>query len=229
MQRAPFLIEGEERFGLRFEFREARLQDRGIVIISPDERAVAVGANRPVGKTRAHQAGSESAPTALQATGNSITHGLLGNLKPDRQVERLGTFLQDLVKSFCLPNGAREAIENESIRAVQVQPIGDELNDNVVRHEPALFRNFIRLQPERRSKLTLTTQDRSRRSDRNRKMPRNHLRLRPLSGTGRAEEHDAIFHLATVEKNRHPADHQDRDTDIKPHQRPLLGGLTTIV
>ncbi len=229
MQRAPFLIEGEERFGLGLEFREARLQDRGIVIVAPDKRAVAVGANRPVGKTRARQAGGEAATAALQATGNSIAHGLLGNLEPDRQVERIAAFLQDLVKSLRLPNGARKAIENEAIPAMQVQPIGDKLNDNVIRNEAAVFRNFIRFQPERRSQIALATQDRSRRGDRNRKMPRNHLRLRPLSGTGRAEEHDAIFHLAPVEKNRHPADHQDRDTDIKPHQRPLLGSLAAIV
>ena len=97
------------------------------------------------------------------------------------------------------------------------QPIFDQLNNNLVGHQSALLRNLIRLDPERRSQIAFAPEDGARRGNRDRKMPRNHLRLCSLSGTRRAEEHNATLHLASVKKNCHTTNHQDRDADVKPH------------
>ena len=109
------------------------------------------------------------------------------------------------------------------------QPIFDQFNNNLVGHQSALLRSLSRLDPERRSQIAFAPEDGARRSNRNPKMPRNHLRLCSFSGTRRAEKHNATLHLASVKKNCHTTDHEDCDADVKPHQSSLLCRLSPIV
>ena len=55
---------------------------------------------------------------------------------------------------------------------------------------------------ERRPEVFFAAQNRARRSDRNTELPRDHFRLGPFAGTGRAEKNESPFHLSPVEENR---------------------------
>ena len=112
---------------------------------------------------------------------------------------------------------------------MQAQPVLDQVDNDLVGDEAALFCNLRRFQPKRRAEVAFAPQNRAGRSDRNTEMARDHFRLRSFSGTGRAEKHESTFHLAAVEEDRHSADDENGDADIKPHQRSLLRRLAAAV
>ncbi len=112
-----------------------------------------------------------------------------------------------------------EIRRTQSHAAVQTQPIFDQFNDDLVRHQIAALSNFGRLQSKRRSEIFFPTQDRAWRSDRNAELAGDHFRLRPFPGTGRAEKNKSPFHLASVKKDRDSADDEHCDADIEPHER----------
>ena len=94
---------------------------------------------------------------------------------------------------------------------------------------PPCFEISSAFHPERRSKIAFAPRMVPGEVTAMREMPRNHLRLRSLSGTRRAEKHNSSFHLASVKKNCHATDHQNGDADVKPHQSSLLRRLSPIV
>src|SRR5262249_26431662 len=101
---------------------------------------------------------------------------------------------------------------------MQTQPVLDQFNNDFVRDKAAASENFGSLLPQRRTEVAFTAQDRASRSDRNAELTRNHFRLGPFTGTGRAEKNKPPFHLSAVKKKGHPSDHKDRDPHIEPHQ-----------
>ena len=72
---------------------------------------------------------------------------------------------------------------------------------------------------QRRPEIFFPAQNRARRSDRNTELARNHLRLGPFAGTGRAKKNESSFHLSAVKKDRDSGDDKHGDANIKPHQR----------
>ena len=70
-----------------------------------------------------------------------------------------------------------------------------------------------------RPEVFFPAQNRTRRSDRNTELARDHLRLGSFSGTGCAKKNESPFHLSAVEKDRDASDDKRSDTDIEPHQR----------
>ena len=123
-----------------------------------------------------------------------------------------------------------ETRRTRSRAAVQAQPVFDQADNDLVGNQSAVLASS---QPSSIPSGVPRSRSRRRiapgRSHRNPKMPRDHFGLSSLSGTGRAEKHESSFHLATVEENRHAADHQNRDADVKPHQRSLPRRLTATV
>src|SRR5262245_1062774 len=109
------------------------------------------------------------------------------------------------------------------------QPIFDQTHNDVIGHKSTVFRKLVSLHAKRRAQITLKAKDRSRRSDRESEMPRDHLRLRSLAGTGRTEEHNSTFHLAPVKEDCHAPDYQSSDPDVKPHQCSFLSGFASTV
>jgi len=72
--------------------------------------------------------------------------------------------------------------------------------------------------PQRRPEISFTAQDSARRSDWNAELARNHFRLGPFAGTGRAKKNEPPFHLSPVKKKGDTGDHEDGDPHIEPHQ-----------
>jgi len=101
---------------------------------------------------------------------------------------------------------------------VQSQPIFNELNNNLVGNQSAMFRRVRRLQPKPGPQVSFAAQNGAGRSHRNTELPGDHLGLSSLSGTWRTQKHQSSFHLVPVEKNRNPADDEYGDGYIKPHQ-----------
>src|SRR5687768_15880894 len=86
-----------------------------------------------------------------------------------------------------------------------------------------------RLKSERSTEVPFASQNCARRSDRDPEMTRDHLRLSSFSGTRRAQKHQSSFHLVPVEEDRHAADDQDGDADVKPHERRAPRSLSARV
>ena len=57
---------------------------------------------------------------------------VLGNIEPDREIERRPMTLQESLQTLRLRNGARKTVENETMRAVQPQPVFDQVDDDLV-------------------------------------------------------------------------------------------------
>src|SRR5206468_2580854 len=103
--------------------------------------------------------------------------------------------------------------------AVQAQPIFDEFNDNFVRNQTAMLDHVSGLFTQRRPEVFLAPQNRARRSYGNTELARNHFRLGPFSGTGRAQKNESSFHLSAVKENSDSGDNKRGDADIEPHER----------
>ena len=72
--------------------------------------------------------------------------------------------------------------------AMQTQPVFDQFNDDLVRDQAAVLSDFSSLQSKRRAEVFFPTQDRAWRCHRDAELARDHFRLRPFPGTGRAEK-----------------------------------------
>src|SRR5438874_2281047 len=60
-------------------------------------------------------------------------------------------------------------------------------------------------------------------------MPCDHFGLGSLPRTRRAEQNETFFHSAAVKEDRHPANDEDGDGNIKPHQCALRNRFATTV
>src|SRR5438552_448751 len=132
-------------------------------------------------------------------------------------------------ETFRLRHCARKPIENKTVRAVQSQPVFNQLHNRCIRNEPALLNNLRRLGPQRCAKIFFSSQDRTRRSDRYPKLARDQFSLGTFPRTGSAEQNKPFLHSAAVKENRNPADDENSDRDVKPHQRALRCCLATVV
>src|SRR6478672_1931400 len=162
--------------------------------------SVAVRAERALGEHGRSFTGGESAGLALQTMRDAILDRLRGHVEPDRQIERRLVALQNAMQRFRLRNRARKTVEDEAVRAVQTDPVFDQLDDDLVRNEFAVFGLFRGLNSEQRPQFHFPPQNRAGRGHWNSKVARDHFRLGSLSGTGRTEEDESLFHLAPVEE-----------------------------
>ena len=137
--------------------------------------------------------------------------------------------LKNTLQALGLRHRSRKSIENKSMPAVEPQPILNQLDNDFIRDEITVPGCLRRFQSELCPEIFFTPQNRARGSNRNTELTSNHLGLSSLSGTRRAQKHESSFHLAAVKKDCHSADYQDRDSDIKPHQRALARRLAPIV
>ena len=177
-----------------FEFGQAGLQDGGVIIFAPDQGAVAIRANRTLGETRARLAGGETASAALQAAGDAIAHRLFRNVEPYREIERLALARQKIIQTLRLADGAGEPVENKAVLTMKIEPVCDQLYNDVVRNKATLARDLGRFQAKRGAEIAFAPQDCPRGGHGDREMPGDHLRLRSLAGTGCAEKNDPAFH-----------------------------------
>lgn len=120
-------------------------------------------------------------------------------------------------ETFRLRHGARKPIENKTVRAVQSQPVFNQLYDRCIRDKPALLNNLRGFDSQRRAKIFLSSQDRTRRSDRNPKLASDQFSLGTFPRTGSAEQNKPFLHSAAVKENRDPTDDENSDRDVKPH------------
>src|SRR5206468_6632065 len=63
----------------------------------------------------------------------------------------------------------------------------------------------------------------------NPEVPRNHFRLGPFAGTGRAEKNKPPFHLSPIKKDRDPGNHEHGNTHPKPDQSAAAHGFAARV
>ena len=73
-------------------------------------------------------------------------HGFLGNIEPDRQIERRVMPLQNRLQAFRLRDRARKSIEHKPVPAMQAQPVFDQFDDDLVRNQSAMLRGLGRLE-----------------------------------------------------------------------------------
>src|SRR5882724_13322870 len=113
--------------------------------------------------------------------------------------------------------------------AMQAQPILNQFNDNFVRNQTAVLDDFGGLFSQKCPEIFLAPQNRARRSYGNTELARNHFRLGPFSGTGRAQKNESSFHLSTVKENGDPGDNERCDADVEPHEHAARGHFSATV
>src|SRR6266568_5381280 len=229
MQYRHLAVKGSERLGLRFEFKKSLLQHSHLIIIPSHKRSIAIRTNRALREFRAFNAGSEPARAALQTASNAVAHSLFRHFEPNRQVESCAQPRQDRRQTFSLWEGPGKAVKDESMAAVQAQPVLDQFNNDFIRNQVAALQYFRRLLPQGCAEIFFAAQNRARRSDGNTELARNHFRLGPLAGTRRAEKNESSFHLSAVKENGNPGNNQHGDADIKPHKRAAHGRFAAAV
>src|SRR4029453_17487284 len=132
MQDRHLAVKGGERLGLLFKFRKARLQYYLVIIIAAHERSVAIRTDRSFREFCAFTAGGEAAFGALETAGNAVVHGLFRNFEQNRQVERCPTPAQNRHQTLRLGQRPWKTVKNESVTAVQTQPIFNQFNDDFI-------------------------------------------------------------------------------------------------
>src|SRR5437764_11800279 len=199
------------------------------MVVTPNQRSFTIRTDRALGKISGRHAGHKTTTAALQSPGDAIAHGFFGNFEPDCEIEGGAMSGENRGETLRLWHGAGKPIENKSVRAVQSQPVFNQLHDRCVRNEPASLNNLGRLSPQWRAKVFLSPQDRTRRSDRYPKLARDQFSLGTFPRTGCAEQNKPFLHSAAVKENRDPTDDENGDRDVKPHQRALRRRLATVV
>src|SRR6266566_1682363 len=229
MQYRHLAVKGSERLGLRFEFKKSLLQHSHVIISPSHERSIAIRTNRALREFRAFNAGSEPADAALETARDTVAHSLFRHFEPNRQVESCAQSRQDRRQTFSLWEGSGKTVKDESMAAVQAQPVFDQFNNDFVRNEVAALQHFRRLLPQRRAEIFFAAQNRARRSDGNTELARNHFRLGSFAGTGRAEKNESSFHLSAVKENGNPGNSEHGDANIEPHKRAARGRFAAAV
>src|SRR5690606_27583377 len=127
-----------------------RLDDRFGVVLplyhvrSPTRRALAVGG----GRTIAHVIGLSTVETD-PAPRHPLEDGVEGDLDGDDLIDATAQAGEGRVERLCLGDGPGEAVEDRaSLRVRLLQPLLDEGEDELVRHELALAHELVELLPE---------------------------------------------------------------------------------
>ena len=97
-------------------------------------------------------------------------------------------------QTFGLWHRSRKPIENETVPAVQPQPVFNQFTIDFIRDQSAMLMIFGSLQSQRCPEIFFSAQNRARRSDWNSELARNHFRLGSFPGTRRAEKNESPFH-----------------------------------
>ena len=120
-------------------------------------------------------------------------------------------------QAFGLRSGARESIKDKTVRTVQAQPIFDQFHNCRIRDKATPLNGLGSLDSQGRAKVFLPPQDRTRRCDRNSKLPRNQFSLGAFPRTRCAEENKPFLHSAAVKQNCDSGNDENGDRDVKPH------------
>src|SRR5204862_3736673 len=103
------------------------LHDLSVVVITPDQRCCTIRTDRALGKIPRRHACHKTATAALQSPGDPIAHSFFGHFEPDCEIERGAMSGENGCETFRLRHGARKPIENKTVRAVQSQPVFNQL------------------------------------------------------------------------------------------------------